>query len=79
MLVIVFPVVNVTQVHFVLAGEEEFVWGREDCQRPLPAIEDLQTIASAQIDRLLVGRSAEGLMLPLPRAISPDKLRVVMD
>jgi len=50
---------------------------REDGQRSATGFEDREPIAGTQTDGILIDRSAERVVLPAPRGISPHQLRVV--
>ena len=62
--VVVFAVVDVAQVHLVLAREEEFVRRRKNGERSGARVKNLQPVASLQIHRLLIRVAAEFILLP---------------
>ena len=53
--VAIFPVVDVAEVHFILASEEELMRRRKDRQGAGAGVEDEQTVARPQVDRVGVG------------------------
>ena len=75
--VVVFAVIDVAQVDFVFAREEELVRRRENGERAGARVENLQPVARPEVDRLLVHVAAELVLLPDLRVVAPRQLCVV--
>jgi hypothetical protein len=75
----IFAIVNVAEIDLVLAGEEELVRRGKNSERPFPGVENLETISRAQVNRLIIWRAAETVLLPYLCVVAPDEFRVVRD